>query len=192
MANASPIVTPASSYVDFLTAFSDYLQHKHDPRGSEVDPADTNTRAGAELFNAYDDALKALWQRGTRTDTRVTGAVVTGSAASGGGTVDFEVSLDAGLTLYTVHWLRVVSDASSVGGRVQLYADSGRTKLVYDRDIVDTSDPPVAAAETYDANPWCAVSSDGTDLADSKLYGTITNDGGTNSTYTVSLIAQAL
>lgn len=192
MANTPPLVDDSMDSTDFLDAVADLIQLKVDQRGAEVAALDTNTRAGAIWFNMVDDALLALF---TKTDSMVAASAVvydtrssptvTGSATSGGGTVNFQISLSK--TRATIDWIRVVSNSASVGGLVQLYADSARTKLVYQSEIA-AGDPPVASTEYDDGNPFACISSDGTSLADEILYGTITNDGGTNSTYSVYLV----
>lgn len=194
MAHTPRLVTSTMDYDAFLAAVNDLVQLKRDRRGAEVAALDTNTRAGASWFNMVDDALLALFAK--TDDITATAAVVydtrdsptvTGTATSGGGTVDFEI--DVTKERVVLDWIRVVSDDASEGGMVQLYADSARTKLVYESDIA-AGDPPVASTEYDDGNPFTLIASDGTTLDDQVIYGTITNDGDTDSTYTVYIMGR--
>jgi hypothetical protein len=194
MANTPARVTSAMGYSAFMAAVNDLLQLKHDPRGSEVSDLDTVQRAGAAWGNMVDDALIALWSKtdditaesavtyDTRESPTVTSAVVEGAE------VDFQIALSK--TRATIDWLRVRANAGSVGGMVRLYADSDRTKQVYESDIA-AGDPPEPSDELVDGTPFACISSDGTSLDDEILYGTIvggTPDEGPSSTYSIYLV----
>jgi hypothetical protein len=169
------------------------LQKHHDPRGSVVTDAMTIEQAGAVLFNFYEDWLIALQGNvdslgagaAQVLDTRTIGAVTT-ATINAGASGDFEITVPS--TRMSIQWLRCTSNAPSTGGTLQFFADSARTKLVYESDL-KMGDPPVDVADFVDGMAWGAFSDDSTGLTDLKLYGTVQNGGVSNSTYTLKLVA---
>lgn len=173
------------------------FQKHHDPRGSEVDDAGMIDRAGAALFNIYEDWLIALQTNYDAMsaasaqvfDTRSTGATTTASIASAA-TGNFEIVVPA--TRLTVSFLRCQRDAGagSAGGVLSLYVDAARTKLCY-RSEMKEGDPAVDVADFTDTLAWGSFSDDGTGLTDLKLYGSFQNLSASASTYTIRLVAVA-
>jgi hypothetical protein len=168
------------------------LQKHHDPRGSEVDDAGMIDRVGARLLNFYEDWLIALQENvdslgagaAQVLDTRTTGATTT-ATINASATGDFEITVPS--TRMSIQWLRCTSNAPSTGGVLQFFADSARTKPVYESEM-RAGDPPVDVADFVDGMAWGAFSDDSTGLTDSKLYGRIENTGVSNSTYTLRLV----
>lgn len=199
----TPRVNSSMNLSQVLVAIGDLLQPKFDRDGSEVTDLETNTRAGAVWPNAVDDWLMALQGSidslkesvegleagGTLVkDTRETGQTTTGSVSSSS-SLDFTIPM-AGSTRWVVQWLRVVrnSEESSATSTVFLYADSDRTKLVY-QAALQAGDPLADVYDYTDGTPFACFSNDGTGLEDSTLYATIVNDGDGASTYTVRMFA---
>ena len=190
MATATNIIDIQQGLAAFKAQYIQQLVLKLDKQGREATLAELEAAAGQLWGNFIEDVLRRILEFAPRRmlDNRAA-PLVTASAAMSGGTVDFE--LDPKSTNGRGVWLHVVSDAASVGGTVEFFADAARSKLVYQSDIA-AGDPPVATDTLHDGTPWTAISEDGSDLEAGKLYGTITNDGGSNSTYTVQMIFEGL
>lgn len=186
---------------EILDSCAALLQVKRDRRGSEVSEANTNTRVGQVWLNFVDDFLLSLKQQiegvaagsAQMKDTRFTGATTTASI-SAGADGDFEIAFPT--ERVHVWWLRVRSNSgeSGPGGRIQLFADSLRTKTIYDSNLV-MGDPPVDVDDFVDGMSWGAFADDGSGLElDGSdvphMYGTITNGGSGASTFTVRVVAQ--
>lgn len=195
MANfTSPRITSGQDLATILANNPELFQLKHDPRGSEVSETDTRTRLGALLQNTVEDWLVAL-QTGfdgmsagsaIALDTRTTGAVTTASIA-GLASGNFQIAVPK--TRMRFDFVRCVSNASELGptGRLQFFADSGRTKTVY-ASALKMGDPSADTDDFADTMSWGAFANDGTGLADLILYGTVTNGGAGASTFTVSVV----
>lgn len=111
-------------------------------------------------------------------DTRST-PTVTGSANSGGGTVDFTIV--TGLTAPLIEFLDVTANGNTVSSDIRFYRDSARTSLVYEVLARDAFTTPFV-----DATPWAGYNRAG-DLESNTLYGRITNNGANASTYDVRI-----
>lgn len=200
MANTEdPRVTAEMTLEEILEEGVLLLQKHHDPRGSEVTDAMTIDRAGAVLFNFYEDWLIALQTRAEAgggdemKDTRFTGATTTVSIPAGEDR-DFEIVFPTDRV--QVWWLRVRSNSgeSGPGGRVQLFVDSLRVKPIYDREL-QMGDPLVDVDDFIDRQSWGAFADDGSGLELDEsdiphMYGTITNGGSGPSTFTIRVVAQ--
>lgn len=109
-------------------------------------------------------------------DTR-SAPLATGSAASGGGTVDFTIVV--GFATPLVEFLDVQANGNTVNSDVRFYRDAARTSLVYEALARDAFTTPFV-----DATPWAGYNRAG-DLESNTLYGRITNNGANASTYSV-------
>ena len=171
---------------NFIAAHSDLLQQKVDGKGKSSPAADSTKKNNAALGNYHDDfqlAVVSAIEKGLISapglDNRGT-PVVSPSANSGGGTAVFELAVnrDFGVS----RWLRIVSDAASVSGQLDIYSDVARTKLIYSAVFVGTSH--------IEATPWTAIADDASNLEAQTLYCTVTNTGGANSTYSTEIVFQ--
>jgi hypothetical protein len=191
-------VTADMTLAEIVDAIGLLLQQKFDRDGSEVSDADTNTRAGAAWPNAVDDWLMALQTAVDDLksmaaadfavkDTRNAGDVTTASIASLA-TGNFTIVMPSDRV--AVQWLRVVSNSSQSGptGRLQFFADAARTKQVYD-SLLRMGDPPVDVDDFVDGMAWGAFADDSSGLESDTLYGSVTNGGGSASTFTVKVVA---
>lgn len=169
-------------------------QLKLDRRGSEVSEADTNRELGAVYLNLVDDWLIAMQTTidslgagaAVVLDTRSSGETTTASIA-GGATGDFEITVPK--TRMRFDYLRCLSNSAQSGptGRLQFFADAGRTKEVYN-SLLKVGSPPVDTDDFVDSMSWGAYADDGTGLTDLILYGTVTNGGGSASTFTIRVV----
>lgn len=108
--------------------------------------------------------------------------VTTGSAASGGGTVDFSIATTLATPL--VQYLDVTAIGITLVSDVRFYRDAARTSLVYEALARDAFTTPFV-----DATPWAGFNRAG-DLENGALYGRITNNGANASTYDVRIRAK--
>jgi hypothetical protein len=195
MANLSdPRVTAGMDLAAIMAEGVLLLQQHHDPRGSEVGD-EVLDRFGARSLDFIQDWLLALQANvdglGASSaqvlDTRTTGSTSTGSIAAGA-SGNFEVDVPS--SRMTFQWIRVRrnSTESSATSTVRLYADSDRTKLIYESDL-KSGDPAIDVYDFADGLTWGAFSDDGTGLEDLKLYGTIDNDGDGPSVYVFRCVA---
>lgn len=186
MASAVNTIDVQQGVANFKTQYAQYLVLKKDKQGREAALGDLENASGQLWSNWLEDTVLKILEHGHRRmlDNRAA-PLVTGNATSGGGTVDF--TLDVKSVNGRGVWLKVVSDAASVGGVVEFFSDAARTKLVYQADIKAGS-PPVDSDTLIDGTSWTAIADDGTDLESGTLYGRVTNNGGSDSTYTVTLV----
>ena len=195
MANLpTPRITTLMDLADIVTEIGPLLQEKFDRDGSAVADDDTNTRAGAAWPNAVDDWLMALQERidslsagmASVLDTRSAGSVTTASIA-GLASGNFEITTPSDRMRFD--FVRCLSNSSELGptGRLQFYADTGRTKLVYD-SALQMGEPPVDVDDFIDTLSWGAYADDNSDLVDEILYGTVTNGGAGASTFTIYVV----
>ena len=197
MSNPTSVIVLTDSLAQFLArtnqfgeANQDLIQQKFnkaqdDGSTSPVFAAlESRSRAVAQWANMVDDLILAVFQTGggltgIAFDNRGS-PVVTPQAVSGGGTADFtiDVGRDFGVGIY----LRAVSNASSVGGIIQLFRDVARTDFVYQGTFV--------GVDHIERTPFTAMGDDGSNLESTTLYGRMTNSGGIDSTYNVELVMQ--
>ena len=115
-------------------------------------------------------------------DSRGTGASTGVIAASATGTGTVDVSADKG----TLAYLRVTADAVT-SGRIKFYADSGRTKLIYEAPAAASPDHDFTTA-FVDRTPAYLLADDGTNLEGGSVHYSITNSGASDATFTISAI----
>jgi hypothetical protein len=109
-------------------------------------------------------------------DTRST-PLLTGSATSAGGTVNFTIA--TGFPRPMIEFLDVEATSNTVSSDVRFYRDAARTSLVYEALARDAFTAPFV-----DATPWVGYNRAG-DLESNTLYGRITNNGANASTYSI-------
>jgi hypothetical protein len=111
-------------------------------------------------------------------DTRAA-PLLTGSATSAGGTVDFTIV--TGFPTPLIEFLDVAAVGNTVTSDIRFYRDAARTSLVYEALARDAFTTPFV-----DATPWAGYNRAG-DLESNTLYGRITNNGANASTYNIRL-----
>ena len=159
-----------------------------DPNGTVVgNPGDLYVRhsaanstikinAGVSDFNTvWVDLITGIF------DTR-SSPTLTGSATSGGGTVDFTIAV--GFPTPLVEFLDVQAVGNTVDSDIRFYRDAARTSLIYETLARDAFTTPFV-----DATPWAGYNRAG-DLESNTLYGRITNNGANASTYNVRVRAK--
>lgn len=109
-------------------------------------------------------------------DTRAA-PLVTGSATSGGGTVNFTIA--TGFSTPLIEFLDVEANGNTTTSDIRFYRDAARTSLVYEALARDAFTAPFV-----DATPWAGYNRSG-DLESNTLYGRITNNGANASTYDI-------
>lgn len=126
-----------------------------------------------------------------RFDLTVAGGteVTTGTATSGGGTVDF--TLVVGVSKGLVHKMRVRAVGNTVNSDIYLYADAGRTDRIWWATGQDcyTSGTPWPYADfriPFPLTGW------GSDLSSGTVYGTIINNGANDSYYIIEISGEGL
>jgi hypothetical protein len=106
--------------------------------------------------------------------------LVTASAAGSGGTVDFTIAVGAGRC--RMDFLRLVSNGPSLNSTLRMYRDAARTEEIYAIENVD------ASTQFTDRNTATLMGDDGVNLDSNTLYGRITNNDVTASTYDIEVI----
>lgn len=108
-------------------------------------------------------------------------------AAASGGTADFDIPL--GLPFGHAIWFRLESVAGSVGGKIEIFADSSRTKQIYFGNLgrYDSNNNFIPEPLLIEGTPWAAIADDGSNLESDTLYCRVTNDGTVASTYTMEM-----
>jgi len=196
MSNPIPVVVLTDSLAEFLARANQWgeanqllVQAKKNKKPGDgtaspgFNAAQSKSRSLAQWFDMMDDFLLGSFgaggSQGITVDNRAA-PITAGPATAGGGTANFEIDVKRsyGIGLF----LSLLSDVASVGLQVDLYSDVARSKLVYSAVSVGVSH--------VERTPWTAVADDGTDLELTKLYGTVTNNGGSDSTYTIKIIFQ--
>jgi hypothetical protein len=118
-------------------------------------------------------------------DSRGSGSS-TGTVLAGGmGSVNVPIGMPKG----TLSYLKVSADAAT-DGRIMVYSDVAKTKLIYE------APPSASPAHSFapvtgffvDRTPAYMLSDDGTDLESDTLYFSIENSGGTDANFTVEMI----
>lgn len=108
-----------------------------------------------------------------------TGTVLAGATGS--------VNVPIGMPKGTLSYLNVSTGGVATDGRIMIYSDVAKTKLIYEA-------PPSAspahsfASDFVDRTPAYMLSDDGTDLESNTLYFSIENSGGTDANFTVEMI----
>jgi hypothetical protein len=106
--------------------------------------------------------------------------VTTGSAGAGGGTVDF--ALPVGVRTGQAWRLRIRAIGNTVNSDIALYADAGRTDVIWPATAQDCFTAPYMDCKVG----FPLLATDGSAL-DGNLYGTITNNGANPSAYEVEV-----
>ena len=103
-------------------------------------------------------------------------------ASSGGGTATGTISV--GTANGTMVFLLITASVSITPVDIEFFSDVAKTLPIFTNLAVDFSSPLAVRAPTF------LMADDGTDLASNSIYYTITNDGGTDSTFDISMIVE--
>ena len=96
-------------------------------------------------------------------------------------------NIPIGMPKGTLSYLKVSTSGVSTDGRIRIYSDVAKSKLIYEA-------PPVASPahgfgnDFVDRTPAYLLADDGTDLENNTLYFSIDNSGGMDADFTIEMI----